>query len=70
MYKIEKMNKNLLAFRVEEGLMNYILQEPIEIGERIPNEFELPEKIREELANGKYIENQEELYGFLENYSS
>ena len=41
MYKIEKMNKNLLAFRVEEGLMNYILQEPIEIGEKIPNEFEL-----------------------------
>ena len=44
MYKIEKMNKNLLAFRVEEGLMNYILQEPIEIGERIPNEFELAER--------------------------
>lgn len=31
---------------------------------------ELPENIRQELANGKYIENQEELYGFLENYSS
>lgn len=44
MYKIEKMNRNLLAFRVEEGLMNFILQEPIEIGEKIPNEFELAEK--------------------------
>lgn len=31
---------------------------------------ELPENIRQELTNGKYIEDQEELYGFLENYSS
>ncbi|MCI9067210.1 MAG: FadR family transcriptional regulator [Lachnospiraceae bacterium] len=41
---MEKMNKNLLAFRVEEGLMNYILQEPVGIGEKIPNEFELAER--------------------------
>lgn len=44
MYQIEKMNKKLLASRVEEELMNYILHEPIEIGARIPNEFELAEK--------------------------
>lgn len=44
MYQIEKMNKKLLASRVEEELMNYILHEPIEIGGRIPNEFELAEK--------------------------
>lgn len=31
---------------------------------------ELPGTIQEELVNGKYIESQEELYGFLENYSS
>ncbi len=31
---------------------------------------ELPEKIQEELVKGKYIETQEALYGFLENYSS
>ncbi len=31
---------------------------------------ELPEQIQTEIKNGKYIENQEELYGFLENYSS
>lgn len=31
---------------------------------------ELPEKVKKEVNNGKYIENQEELYGFLENYSS
>ena len=30
----------------------------------------LPELIREELTHGKYIESPEELYGFLENYSS
>lgn len=41
MYQIEKMNKKLLAVQVEEELMNYILHEPVEIGERIPNEFEL-----------------------------
>lgn len=31
---------------------------------------ELPEKIRDEIRNGKYIESTKELYGFLENYSS
>ena len=29
---------------IEDELMNYILQEPVEIGQRIPNEFELAEK--------------------------
>lgn len=31
---------------------------------------ELPALIREEIRNGKYIKNEQELYGFLENYSS
>ena len=31
---------------------------------------ELPALLREEIRNGKYIESTEELYGFLENYSS
>lgn len=31
---------------------------------------DLPETLRQEIQNGKYIEDQEELYGFLENYSS
>ena len=31
---------------------------------------ELPEKIRDEIRNGKYIENTRDLYSFLENYSS
>lgn len=31
---------------------------------------ELPEKLRDEIRNGKYIESTKELYGFLENYSS
>ena len=44
MYKIEKMNKKLLASQVEEELLNYILHEPVEIGEKIPNEFELAER--------------------------
>lgn len=31
---------------------------------------ELPDRLRQEIRNGKYIESTEELYGFLENYSS
>lgn len=31
---------------------------------------ELPAVIRSEIRNGKYIESTEDLYGFLENYSS
>lgn len=31
---------------------------------------ELPPTIRAEVRNGKYIESSEDLYGFLENYSS
>lgn len=31
---------------------------------------ELPYVLQNEIKNGKYIENIEELYGFLENYSS
>lgn len=31
---------------------------------------ELPAVLREEIRNGKYLENAEELYGFLENYTS
>ncbi|MGN0298397.1 MAG: FadR/GntR family transcriptional regulator [Lachnospiraceae bacterium] len=44
MYQFEKMNKKLLGSQVEDELMNYILQEPIQIGDKIPNEFELAEK--------------------------
>ena len=31
---------------------------------------DLPELVRKEIRNGKYIKNEEELYGFLENYTS
>lgn len=31
---------------------------------------ELPDKVRQEIRYGKYIEDEEALYGFLENYSS
>lgn len=44
MYQFEKLDRKLLGEQIEDELMNYILQEPIEIGERIPNEFELAEK--------------------------
>lgn len=44
MYQFEKMNKKLLVSRVEDELMNYIRKEPVEIGQKIPNEYELAEK--------------------------
>lgn len=31
---------------------------------------ELPDALREEIRNGKYVEGEAQLYGFLENYSS
>lgn len=31
---------------------------------------DLPEEMQSEIASGKYIDSQQELYGFLENYSS
>lgn len=30
----------------------------------------LPKELQEEIKDGKYVETEEELYGFLENYSS
>lgn len=44
MYQFEKINKKLLGSQIEDELMNFILQEPIEVGQKIPNEFELAEK--------------------------
>ncbi|MDY2938024.1 MAG: FadR/GntR family transcriptional regulator [Fusicatenibacter sp.] len=41
MYQFEKMGKKLLGEQIEEELMDYILQEPVSVGEKIPNEFEL-----------------------------
>ena len=31
---------------------------------------DLPEEVQQEIAAGKYIATRDELYGFLENYSS
>lgn len=44
MYQFEKLDRKLLGTQIEDELMNFILQEPIKIGQRIPNEFELAEK--------------------------
>ena len=44
MYQFEKIDKKLLGVQIEDSLMNYILQEPLQIGQKIPNEFELAEK--------------------------
>ncbi|MCI5649956.1 MAG: FadR/GntR family transcriptional regulator [Fusicatenibacter sp.] len=41
MYQFEKMGKKLLGEQIEEELMDYILKEPVSVGEKIPNEFEL-----------------------------
>ena len=44
MYQFEKMDRKLLGSRVEDALMNFILTEPVAVGQRIPNEFELAER--------------------------
>lgn len=44
MYQFEKMDKRLLGIQVEDALMDYILNEPVKVGEKIPNEFDLAEK--------------------------
>lgn len=44
MYNFDKMSKKPLGARIEDELMKYILQEPVEPGQKIPNEFELAEK--------------------------
>ena len=44
MYQFEKMDRKLLGSQVEDALFAYILNEPVEIGKKIPNEFELAER--------------------------
>ena len=44
MYQIVKEDRKLLGNRIEAQLMRYIQEEPIPVGEKIPNEFELAEK--------------------------
>ncbi len=41
---MEMINKKLLGSQVEDELLNYILEEPLEVGQKIPNEFELAER--------------------------
>ena len=43
MYQPRKLDNRLLGNQIEDELMKYILNEPIEIGKKIPNEFELAE---------------------------
>lgn len=44
MYQFEKMDKRLLGSQVEDALFAYILNEPVEVGQKIPNEFELAQQ--------------------------
>lgn len=44
MYQIEKIKNQQLGSRLEDELIKYILETPVPIGEKIPNEFELAEK--------------------------
>lgn len=44
MYHIERMEKKQLGLQLEDELMNYILKAPVEIGQKIPNEFELAQQ--------------------------
>ena len=44
MYSNNKKGKKSLGAQTEDELMKYILQEPIELGQKIPNEYELAER--------------------------
>lgn len=44
MYQFSKTDRKLLGNQIEEQLLKYIQKEPIPVGEKIPNEFELAEK--------------------------
>lgn len=43
MYSFDGYNKKPLADQIEDKLMKYILNKPVNVGQRIPNEFELAE---------------------------
>lgn len=42
--KKEKINRKLLGEKIENQLMNYILEEPVNVGSKLPNEFDLAER--------------------------
>lgn len=44
MYQFEKMDKKLLGDRIADELMRYILEEPVEVGRKLPNEFDLAKR--------------------------
>lgn len=39
----EKTGRKLLGEQIEEQILNYILEKPLEVGDKLPNEFELAE---------------------------
>ena len=39
MYQYGKVDKRLLGEQIEDELMKYILEEPVEIGQKIPNDI-------------------------------
>ncbi|GAA0793165.1 hypothetical protein GCM10008910_07620 [Faecalicatena orotica] len=41
MYNFDRSNKKPLGDQIEDRLMQYILNEPVNVGQRLPNEFEL-----------------------------
>lgn len=43
MYTQKKLDTRLLGDQIEDELMHYILETPIEVGNKLPNEFELGE---------------------------
>lgn len=44
MDQMKKTERKLLSSQIEEELMEYIQSQPLEIGDKVPNEFELAER--------------------------
>ena len=68
MEQLEKEARELADQGVKELIL--VAQETTLYGKDLYGEKKLPELLRQEIRNGKYIESTAELYGFLENYSS
>ena len=66
-------DEKVYHYRLEEenGLVNVYLEDGSTLYERTSICVEeLPKELREEIREGKPIRDMEELFGFLENYSS
>src|SRR5699024_10388899 len=62
----DRMERKLLGAQVEDDLMAYILNTPVQIGEKLPNEFELGEMFQVGRSTVREAVNSLSTKGILE----